>query len=228
MSDQSLWYLENIDLENVFCEKKIAASLDKMPQKNYSKGDYIYLPEQSSDKIFLIQSGKVKIGSINDSGKEVIQTYISKGELFGEKAMIGESTRKDFAVAVEDTKLCEISLNQMKNLMKEHNALTVFFMKMMGSKMLELENRLESLVFKDSRSRIIDFLLELVETKGQRIGYEWVVRNFITHQEIANLTATSRQSVTTLLNELRSQEILTFDRKRLLIRDLDRLKNETN
>lgn len=64
----------------------------------------------------------------------------------------------------------------------------------------------------------------MIEKKGQRIGYEWVVRNFITHQEIANLTATSRQSVTTLLNELRNDGILTFDRKRLLIRDFDRLK----
>jgi len=89
-----------------------------------------------------------------------------------------------------------------------------------------MENRLESLVFKDSRSRIVEYLVELVRKGGQRIGYEWVVRNFITHQEIANLTATSRQTVTTVLNELRAAEIITFNRKRLLIRDLDKLKQE--
>jgi CRP-like cAMP-binding protein len=68
--------------------------------------------------------------------------------------------------------------------------------------------------------------VDLVEKNGQRVGYEWVVRNFITHQEIANLTATSRQTVTTVLNELRNGEIITFNRKRLLVRDVDKLKAE--
>ena len=99
-------------------------------------------------------------------------------------------------------------------------------MKIVGSRVLEIEKRLESLVFKDSRSRIVEYLFELVEKKGQRVGYEWVVRNFYTHQEIANITATSRQTVTTVLNELRAADILTFNRKRLLVRDLDALKNE--
>ena len=99
-------------------------------------------------------------------------------------------------------------------------------MGIIGSRALEMEKRLESLVFKDSRSRILEFLIDLNEKRGQRVGYEWVVRKFITHQEIANLTATSRQTVTTVLNELKAKEILTFDRKRLLIRDLSLLKSE--
>jgi len=66
----------------------------------------------------------------------------------------------------------------------------------------------------------------LVKKNGQRVGYEWVVRKFITHQEIANLTATSRQTVTTVLNELRADNLLTFNRKRLLVRDLDLLAGE--
>ena len=66
----------------------------------------------------------------------------------------------------------------------------------------------------------------MVERKGERVGYEHVVRKFITHQEIANLTATSRQTVTTVLNQLRSENIITFDRRRLLVRNLDALKSE--
>ena len=78
-------------------------------------------------------------------------------------------------------------------------------MKIMGSRMLEMEQRLESLVFKDSRTRIIEFLKDLADKKGQRVGYEILVRKFMTHQDIANLTATSRQTVTTVLNELRNK-----------------------
>jgi len=91
-----------------------------------------------------------------------------------------------------------------------------------------MENRLESLVFKDSRSRILEFIVDEVNSHGSRVGYEWVVRNGLTHQEIANLTATSRQTVTTIMNELRNENVMTFNRKRWLIRDLDVLKQISN
>jgi CRP-like cAMP-binding protein len=168
----------------------------------------------------------VKIGTYGDSGKEITKTILAKGEVFGELAIVGEHKRRDFAYAMETTTVCILSIDEMKSLMKDHNGLTLFIMKILGSRVLEMEQRLESLVFKDSRSRIVEFLLDLVKKKGQRVGYEWVVRKFITHQEIANLTATSRQTVTTVLNELRTKNLLTFNRKRLLVRDLDQLTAE--
>ena len=64
--------------------------------------------------------------------------------------------------------------------------------------------------------------------RGERVGYETVVRKFLTHQEIANLTATSRQTVTTVLNDLRNKGLIKFDRRRLLIRDKDKLSLELN
>jgi CRP-like cAMP-binding protein len=72
----------------------------------------------------------------------------------------------------------------------------------------------------------VEFLVNLARTKGQRVGYEWLIRKPVTHQEIANLTATSRQTVTTTLNDLRFKKLLTFNRSRLLIRDLDKLTEE--
>lgn len=108
--------------------------------------------------------------------------------------------------------------------MRDHSGLNLFLMKIMGSRVLEMEQRLESLIFKDSRTRIIEFVHQLGEKKGQRVGFDTLVRKFLTHQEIANLTATSRQTVTTVLNELRNDNLLTFDRNRLLIRDMEKLR----
>jgi CRP/FNR family cyclic AMP-dependent transcriptional regulator len=226
MKDQTLWYLDNIDVNGIFCPKKMGSSQDSLNHKNFKKGDYIYLPEQSSDKIFFLTSGRVKIGSYGESGKEITKAILETGQVFGELSMIGEEKRRDFAYAMEDSDACVLGVEEMKTLMKDHSGLSLFFMRIMGSRVLEMENRLESLVFKDSRSRIVEYLVNLVKTRGQRVGYEWVVRKFITHQEIANLTATSRQTVTTVLNELRSDNILTFNRKRLLVRELERLEGE--
>ena len=227
MSDRkAFWFLDNFDVGGMFCPKKAKVGLGNKQLREFKKDDYVYLPDEESDKIYFINEGRIKIGSYADNGKEITKAILSKGQVFGELAMIGEDKRRDYALAIESTNLCVVSSAEMKGMIKDHSSLSMFFMKMMGSKVIEMENRLESLVFKDSRSRIVEYLVELVEKNGQRVGYEWVVRNFITHQEIANLTATSRQTVTRVLYELRSDEILTFNRKRLLVRDMDKLKSE--
>lgn len=226
MQDKSIWYLENIDVSNIFCPQKVSEKLENDHQKMVPKNDYVYVPDQQSDTIYFITEGRVKIGSFSEEGKEITKAILGQGEVFGELSLVGQSKRHDFAIALEETSLCTIQASHMKAMIKDHSSLSMFFMKMMGSKVLEMENRLESLVFKDSRSRIVEYLVEMIDKRGQRVGYEWVIRNFLTHQEIANLTATSRQTVTTVLNELRTEEILTFNRKRLLVRDLDKLKAE--
>lgn len=129
---------------------------------------------------------------------------------------------------MEKTTVCILSTQEMQTLMRDHNALGLFMMKIMGSRVLQMEKRLESLVFKDSRTHIIEFLYDLAQEKGHQVGFEREVRKFLTHQDIANLTATSRQTVTTVLNELRKQEILTFNRRRMLVRDMDMLRTATD
>ncbi len=229
MTDQSFWYFEEFDLFELLCPIKFAERTGKTQDNKvikFKKGTNIYLPEDEADKVFLISSGRIKIGVYNNGGKEIIKTILEKGEVFGELAMIGQKKRSEFAYAMEDTETCICSLDEVKGLMKTHNAFQGFMMSVIGKRVVSVEKRLESLVFKDSRTRIVEYLIELVETRGQRVGYELLVRKFNTHQEIANLTATSRQTVTTLLNDLRNKNILTFDRKRLLVRDMDHLKKE--
>jgi CRP-like cAMP-binding protein len=224
--NQSLWYLENIDVTNIFCPNKFGAHVHSFDHKTYQKGEYIFLPGEYADKIFFITEGRVKIGSYSDTGKEITKTILAKGEVFGELPLAGEDNRRNFAFAMEKTMTCVLTVEQMRSLMRDHGPLNIFFLKIMGGRMLNMEKRLESLVFKDSRSRVVEFLRDLGLEKGQRVGYEWVVRKFFTHQEIANLTATSRQTVTTVLNELEEKHILTYDRRRLLIRDIEALENE--
>lgn len=227
MSDQSLWYLENIDVTGIFCPKKLGrGELEKHTHRTYKRGDYIYLPHEHADKVFFITDGRVKIGTYNEEGKEITKAILNPGEVFGELSIIGEKQRRDFAYAMDETQVCILTTSEMQGLMRDYTALGLFLMKIMGSRVLQMEKRLESLVFKDSRTRVVEFLYNMAQEKGQRVGYEMVVRKFITHQEIANLTATSRQTVTTVLNELRNKEIIKFDRRRLLIRDMEKLAGE--
>ena len=225
---QALWHLENIDVTHLLCPNKLGDK-DRMTQhlhRTYAKGESFFVPDDLSDRIFFITEGRVKISTTNEEGKEITKAILGKGEVFGEMALVGEERRRDWAMALENTEACVVTLAELNDLMRERSDLNLFFMRIFGNRQLEMERRLESLVFRDSRSRIVEFLVQLTQSKGQRVGYEWVVRKPITHQEIANMTATSRQTVTTTLNDLRFKKLLTFNRSRLLVRDLDGLTAE--
>lgn len=218
----NFWYLENIDVNGIFCPQKSAAHTHI--QHQFKKGEYVYLPNEHADKIYFLTNGKIKIGTYSDDGKEITKAILGPGEVFGELSIVGEDKRRDFAIAMENTETCLVTTEEMTELMREHSGLELFMMKIISSRLLKMEKRLESLVFKDSRTRVVEFLKELATNKGRKIGlYEVEVRGFLTHQEIANLTATSRQTVTTVLNELKKKNIITFNRRRLLVRSMDNL-----
>lgn len=216
----------SVNMISILGQKVNSENITFFQTKSFSKNKYIYLPHKRADQIFVIKEGRVKIGSHGNDGKEVIKKIVSEGEIFGEFSLIGQDIHKDYAITMEDTEVYVLTSTELQALMREHQVLSLYMMKILGTQLMDMEHRLESLVFKNSRSRIIDFLEKLVFKRGQRVGYEMLVRKFFTHQEIANLTATSRQTVTMVLNELRNKNILTFNRRRLLIRDMDLLKAE--
>src|SRR5690606_767435 len=96
-------------------------------------------------------------------------------------------------------------------------------LKLVGLRLMRMERKLELLVFKDARTRIIEFLKDSAAWKGKKVGFETMIPTQLTHKDIASLTGTSRQTVTTILNELKEQNLIYFDRRKILIRDLDKL-----
>lgn len=212
-------------LETFFADRDYRFALPTTVRR-IPRGECVFQPGDRADFIYFIMEGKVKISALNSEQKEVTKALYTSGDLFGEQAIIGHEERRDWAVALQNTTLHVLSAVEMLGMLQGRSDLTMLLMQLIATRQREMELRLESLVFRDSRSRVVECLVQLTSQKGQQVGYEWVLRNPITHQEIANLTATSRQTVTTTLNDLRYSKILTFNRKRLLVRDLEKLKAE--
>lgn len=228
MSEQSsIWYLENLDLLSFICPTKMENGGKEVMHeatREYKKGEFIFMQNETSKYIYLLHSGRVKVGSYSDEGREIIKAILQPGEIFGELAIMGEEQRRDFAQAIdENVGICMMPLEEMRALMYEDKEFSLKVTRWLGLRIQRAERRLESLVFRDARGRVIDFLKDLAQEKGKKVGTETLVNHFFAHKDIASLTATSRQTVTSILNELRDQNLIYFDRKRLLIRDLDKL-----
>jgi CRP-like cAMP-binding protein len=220
----ALWYFESVNLYNILCPHKINQWSATHIYTRIGKNDFIYMPDDTCTHIYLIVEGQVRIGHYLDCGEEVVCSILGKGELFGELALAGEERRSDFAQAMRDTVLCPLTIDHLKSLMYKDHELSFRVLRLMGLRLLKLERKLELLVFKDSRTRIIEFLKDAASWKGKKVGTETMIAGRITHKDIAALTGTSRQTVTTVLNDLKEKNLINFDRTKILIRDLDKLK----
>jgi CRP/FNR family transcriptional regulator, cyclic AMP receptor protein len=219
----ALWYFESVNLFNILCPHKVKA-MDKHQFLSYKRDAFIYFQDDTADHLYMIAQGRVKIGHYLEDGKEVVIAILTTGEIFGELALAGESKRRDFAQVMDDnTTICPLSITDLKDLMYENKELSFKMLKLVGLRLMKLERKLELLMFKDARTRVIEFLKDAASWKGKKIGFETMIATRLTHKDIAALTGTSRQTVTTILNELKDKNLIYFNRKKILIRDLETL-----
>ncbi|MDX2245406.1 MAG: Crp/Fnr family transcriptional regulator [Bacteroidia bacterium] len=226
--NSNIWYMEEVNLLECFCPINGAEErYDKQPKRQYKKGEFIYFSDDNSDKVFFIHKGAVKIAGYTEDGNEMIRAILHPGEIFGEMAVYGENKRNDYATAIEATEVCILNRADVVGLMRDVSGFQEFLNKLMGQRVIYSQKRLESLLFKDAKTRIAEYVLEQARKSGRNVADgSIVVRNYLTHQEIASFTGTSRQTVTTILNQFRDENLLDFDRKRIRIKNLQRLKSE--
>jgi len=221
----ALWYFESVNLYDILCPHKVKPMAERHTFNYFKKDQFIYFPDEPAQYIYMIAEGRVRIGHYLDDGKEVVSAILGMGEIFGELALAGEEKRRDFAQAMDDkTTVCPLSIEELKALMWENKELSFKMLKLVGLRLMKLERKLELLVFKDARTRVIEFIKDSAAWKGKKVGYETMVPTKLTHKDIAALTGTSRQTVTTILNELKEKNLINFDRKKILVRDLENLK----
>jgi len=224
-NNRSLWYFENVNLYNILCPHKMREYYHTHPLKKYNKADFLFLPNDLSKNIYLVAKGKVKIGYYDDQGKEVIKAILTKGELLGEMALLGQKYRRDFAQAIENnTCVCAMSQFEAENLLRQNANFSLALYKIVGWRIKKLERHIEILLYKDTRTRLIEFLKDLAEERGQHTPTGIVIHHEYTQANIATLIGASRKTVSLLLNELETEDLIQQSRKKILIPNLHKLQ----
>ncbi len=214
-----IWFLENVNLFKILCPHKYGEYKDCHNFNQYNKLDYIYFEEDASNKVFLIDQGKVKIGYYSENGEEIVKSILCKGELFGEKAILGEEKRNEFAQSIDNkTSICPIGVDTLHELMRENQTFTLKVYKFISFRIQKLERRLQLLLFKDAKSRLLEFLDEICEDYGvccEDTG-KLKAEHPYTQKDIASLIGTSRPTLNLIMNELKEDGVIDFKGKQIL------------
>ena len=161
-------------------------------------------------------------------GKQSILNFIDAGELFGELSLFGNGERQEFAEAIEATTVVLIPKTAMLNLMARQPHLNVGITKLIGSRRQRIERRLRNLLFRSNRERVVHLLIEMAEKYGHRTETGLELRIKLSHQEMASIIGSTRETVTVMLGQLQNEGLIKIARRRITIVDLQRLSSEVN
>jgi CRP-like cAMP-binding protein len=216
----NIWYLENINLFKVLCPHKFKAYKSCHSFNYYDKQDYIYFEEDASTKVYLIEKGKVKSGYYTKDGREIVKAILCKGELFGEKSILGEEKRNEFAKSIENgTSICPIEVSSLQDIMRNNRTFSLNIYKFINFRFCRVERRLQILLFKDSKTRLLDFLNELCEDYGVNCKESggMKIKHPYTQKEIPSLIGISRPTLNLIMNELKENNVIDFSRKEIYL-----------
>jgi len=220
---ERIWYLKRLSLFESLPPEQLTRLESRCRIRTFPRGTFVYAPRDSADGVLLLASGRIEVYTITDDGKRAILAFIEPGEVFGELAVLGTGTREEYAEACQTATVILMPAEAFRELMETHAQVSLAVTKLIGLRRQRLERRLKSLLFRSTRQRLIHALLDLAEEYGQSTpqGVELGIR--LSHQQLANLIGSTRESVTIALGELQAEKCLRVGRRRIVLTNLEAL-----
>ncbi len=225
----SYWYIKNCDLFSQVSPEDVSWLESRSRMRKLKRGEAVYLPDEKSDDILLVATGRVKICHTTPDGKQSILGFVDPGEIFGELALLDSNANRDgIAEAAEKSVVVAIPKNELLAIVQKYPSIVLGVTKLIGLRRQRVERRLRNLLFRSNRERVIHLLLELTEKYGRRseAGVELQIR--LSHQEMASIIGSTRETVTVVLGQLQAEGLLTIARRRIILLSTEKLATEVD
>ena len=225
---ERLWYLKNCDLFRQLSPEQLTMLESRCRIRRCPRHSPIYLPADEADGVLLLAEGRVKLGSFTEEGKQTILAFIEPGEIFGELSLMGSQAREEYAEAVEKSTVVLIPNDAIQQLLSQNPTVSLGVTKLFGLRRKRVERRLKYLLFRSNRQRLIHLLLELAEQYGKRVPDGVELRIKLSHQDLASIIGSTRETVTVVLGELQQEGRLRLGRRKILLTEMSQLADSVN
>jgi CRP-like cAMP-binding protein len=189
----------------------------------FQKGEALFTHGATSPFVYIVVKGYVKLVSYTKD-REVLEDYYQAGDIVNIAQLFGPIQPKYAALAMSKKAIIrKIPAPVFRQYTQEDPTLLDLTLQIADEALERTRDRLRRLTVLHSNDRVVDFLATFAQQAGKRVGYEWVIYGTPTHGDIGLITCTSRQTVTTVLNDLRRIGLIDFNRKNMIIRDMHAL-----
>jgi CRP-like cAMP-binding protein len=199
-------------------DRELTAIANVAKSRRYAKDDVVFYADESGDIFCLIREGQVKVTMISPEGKEIILKLLGPGDFFGEMALLDDEPRSATVVATEPLELITIWRNDFLQILAENFDITRKVLAELSRRLRSASSRIESLATMDVYGRLARFFLDLARDHGKMLDSGYVAVTRPTHQSIANMIGTSRETVSRLIHDLMRQNLLISEGKTIYLK----------
>lgn len=193
----------------------------------YKKGTFLFREGQEAKEMYIILSGKVQISKMNAEGKELNLRLCKENDIVGELTLFTVGPRYLFnAKVLEDGEAAAVNIENLEQILFNNSQLAYQFLKWMNDHIRKTITKFRDLVLHGKKGALYSTLIRLCNSYGIEKENGIYINVPITNQDLANYCGTARESVSRMLGELRDEGILTINRKRIIIHNLQYLKDE--
>lgn len=185
--------------------------------RSYRKNQVIFLEEDTGNYMYVVLGGKVKVTKSSPGGKETILAIHRPGDFFGEMALLDGKTSPATVSAMEDCRIISISSTDFHHMLMRNEKVVQQIIKVLCARLRQVWSQIQSLSYSNADSRIRLGLLQLARRHGVQDSRGIIIDLKITHQELAEMVGTSRETVTRTLAQLQKQGIIVVDHRRIIV-----------
>ncbi len=212
-------YLSAVRLLQDLSETELASVDEQTHLVRHQPGHLFYMPEDQAEVLFILKKGRVQLYRISPDGRKLIVAILRPGAIFGHMAIAGQGLHNTYAQAVDDCVICVWSKDDVERLLRQKPEVALRFLAAVNDRLTQVEDQLAEVAFKRVPARLAGLLLRLMDEHDG----DCVLRGY-THQHLADILGTYRETVSQILNDFRQNDIVQTYRKRIEIHDLAALQ----
>jgi len=198
----------------------LRASMDTV---KIAKGSILFKEGDDGDHLYVVSSGKVKLGTKSVDGRENLLMILGPGDMFGELSLFDSGPRTATAIAVTDAKLLALGQDKVIPWVREHPEVSLQLLARLASRLRRTNEVVGDLVFSDVPGRVAKALIDLGVKFGDKRTEGLFVNHDLTQEELAQLVGASRETVNKALADFAQRGWLRLEARSVMILDYERL-----
>lgn len=213
-------YLREVDILRDLEPDEVEEMGKRAPMQRVPAGTVFYSPEQAAEVLFMLKEGQVRLYQLSADGKALTTAIVEAGTIFGEMALLGQQLHQSYAEALSPCLICLMSREDVKSMLLGDPRIAARIAETLGQRLISAERRLSDFAFKNLPQRLAGLLLQLARPSKARLfrpGGPPEVR--FTHEALAEMAGTYRETATKILGEFRAQGLIDLKRGRVVIVD---------
>ncbi len=216
---RAFWYLRKVPLFSGVPAEHLAELSASLEVREIERRGVVYLPGDPGDTVIFVVGGRVKRSKVTREGKELTLAYLGAGEMLGELCLVDGGRRQEMAEAMNNTIVAMVPAQALRDLLLSDASLALAFASVLIERRRAVEAKLEHVIFRSVQAKLAALLLELGEEYGVACVVGTQIGLKVTHQEMANLIGSTRETVSLTLGEFRKRGLLDVVGRTVVLKD---------